>query len=394
MKIKRVIMNDRAGYLVEQSGGYRAFIPKPLPPNPPLAMDDELIDLLSRANLSIARFDGLTANLPNRDLFVAMFVKKEALMSSQIEGTQASLEGVLEFEANMIPRDDIDDVVEVVNYVKAMNYGIERLEEFPMSLRLIREIHEILLQGARGKDKNPGEFRTTQNWIGPKGATLKDAFYVPPPHIEAKEAMGELEKFIHKEDNTPDLIKAALIHSQFETIHPFLDGNGRVGRLLIIFYLVWKGVLSQPLLYLSYFLKMNQSEYYDRLTRIRTNGDFEGWVKFVLKGIIETSTEQVKTANEIIALREGLLKQLYREANGSIYNIRLVDLLFVKPIISTKAIVEEFGITKETANQLIRKFETDGIIKEITGKKRYMKFVFSKYVEIIGRGTQIHEGGF
>ncbi len=387
-------MNDRAGYLVEQSGGYRAFIPKPLPPNPPLAMDDELIDLLSRANLSIARFDGLTANLPNRDLFVAMFVKKEALMSSQIEGTQASLEGVLEFEANMIPRDDIDDVVEVVNYVKAMNYGIERLEEFPMSLRLIREIHEILLQGARGKDKNPGEFRTTQNWIGPKGATLKDAFYVPPPHIEAKEAMGELEKFIHKEDNTPDLIKAALIHSQFETIHPFLDGNGRVGRLLIIFYLVWKGVLSQPLLYLSYFLKMNQSEYYDRLTRIRTNGDFEGWVKFVLKGIIETSTEQVKTANEIIALREGLLKQLYREANGSIYNIRLVDLLFVKPIISTKAIVEEFGITKETANQLIRKFETDGIIKEITGKKRYMKFVFSKYVEIIGRGTQIHEGGF
>jgi len=387
-------MNDRAGYLVEQSGKYRVFIPKPLPPEPPLTMDDELIDLLSRANLSIARFDGLTANLPNRDLFVAMFVKKEALMSSQIEGTQASLEGVLEFEADMTPRDNIDDIVEVVNYVKAMNYGIERLKEFPMSLRLIREIHEILLQGARGRDKNPGEFRTSQNWIGPRGATLRDAFYIPPPHIEAKEAMGELEKFIHKEDSTPDLIKAALIHSQFETIHPFLDGNGRVGRLLIIFYLVWRGVISQPLLYLSYFLKMNQGEYYEKLTKIRTNGDFEGWIKFVLKGIIETSTEQVKTANEIIALREDLLKKLYREANGSIYSVRLVDLLFVKPIISTNDIVEEFSITKETANQLIRKFEADGIIKEITGKKRYMIFVFSKYVEIIGKGTQISEGGF
>ncbi|PIP16475.1 MAG: cell filamentation protein Fic, partial [bacterium (Candidatus Ratteibacteria) CG23_combo_of_CG06-09_8_20_14_all_48_7] len=273
-------MDNRTGILLKQAGGYKAFIPEPLPPDPPLVFDEELQSLLSKADRALARLDGITTVLPNPDLFIAMYVKKEALLSSQIEGTQASLEGVLEFEANLTPKEDINEIKEVVNYIKALNHGIERLKEFPMSLRLIKEIHKILIEGTRGTHKNPGEFRTSQNWIGPAGAPLSDAVFVPPPPDMVLTAMGDFEKFLHGEDKNPPLIRIALIHAQFETIHPFLDGNGRIGRLLITFYLFWKEILSKPLLYLSFYLKKNRAEYYDLLMKVRTERDWESWVKF------------------------------------------------------------------------------------------------------------------
>ena len=275
-------MNDRAGKFVTQSAGYKAFIPNPLPPDPPLVYDEELQALLSQADRAVARLDGITTVLPNPDLFIGMYVKKEALLSSQIEGTQASLEGVLEFEADLTPRGDIEGVLEVVNYIKAMNHGIQRLKEFPMSLRLIREVHKLLIEGTRGTHRSPGEFRRSQNWIGPPGATLNDAAFIPPPPSLVTQSMGDLENFLYEKDTIPPLVKMALIHAQFETIHPFLDGNGRIGRLLIAFYLVWKEILSKPLLYLSYYLKKYRSDYYGLLEKIRTEGAWEEWIKFFL----------------------------------------------------------------------------------------------------------------
>lgn len=240
-------MSERIGRYIKQLGGYKAFIPRPLPPDPPIKYG-ELWNLLSEADRALARLDGITTVLPNPELFVAMYVKKEALLSSQIEGTQASLEGVLRFEANLIPSEDINEIKDVVNCVKALNYGMNRLRSLPMSLRLIKEIHKILIEGTKGAHKAPGEFRKTQNWIGPHGASLNEAIFVPPPPDKVMALMSELEKFIYKKDDIPPLAKIALIHAQFETIHPFLDGNSRIGRLLITFYLHWKGILSRPLL--------------------------------------------------------------------------------------------------------------------------------------------------
>ena len=250
--------NDRAGKYITQLSGYKAFIPNSLPPNPPIKYDEHLQFLLTEADRTLARLDGVALILPNPDLFIAMYTKKEALLSSQIEGTQASLEGVLAFEADLTPNEDINEIKEVVNYVKAMNYGMSRLKEndFPMSLRLIREIHNLLLKGVKGASRRPGEFRRSQNWIGPPGSTINEAIFIPPPHHMLNELMSELEKFIHRKDNIPPLVKTGLIHAHFETIHPFLDGNGRIGRLLITFYLYWRGILGHPLLYLSIYLKM------------------------------------------------------------------------------------------------------------------------------------------
>jgi Fic family protein len=273
----------RAGRVVKQPTGYRAFLPEPLPPNPALKYDGELQRLLSDADRNLARLDALATLLPNPDLFVAMYVKQEAVLSSQIEGTQSTLEDVLAFEAehgnsnngNNRPK----DVSEVVNYVRAMNHGIERLEkdEFPLSLRLIREIHAELMQGVRGQERTPSEFGTTQNWIGSQGANLNTASFVPPPAHLLMNCLGAFEHFIHQHrDDIPLLIRCALAHAQFETIHPFLDGNGRVGRLLITFMLVEAKALTKPLLYLSVFLKEHRAEYYDRLTAVRANGDRDG----------------------------------------------------------------------------------------------------------------------
>jgi Fic family protein len=317
-----------------------------------------------------------------------MYVKKEALLSSQIEGTQASLEGILEFQADLIPKENLDEIKEVINYIKALNHGIERLNELPMSLRLIKEIHKILLEETRGAHRNPGQFRKSQNWIGPPGFPLSEAIFVPPPPDQVIPAMGELEKFLHQESNIPPLVKIGLIHAQFETIHPFLDGNGRIGRLLITFYLFWKEILSKPLLYLSYYLKNKRQEYYDLLMKVRTEGAWEDWIRFFLQGISETSEEAAKSAREIIQLKDKLMAELYKSSIASVYAVRLVDLLFEIPLISTKEIIEKLKISKEAANELVKKFEKIGILKEITGKQRYKKYSFKRYIEIIARGTK------
>jgi Fic family protein len=380
-------MSDRAGIFEQQPGGFKAFIPKPLPPDPPLAYDEELQSLLSNADRAIARLDGIVTVLPNPELFIAMYVKKEALLSSQIEGTLASLEGVLEFEADMKPRDDVSQVKEVVNYIKALEYGIDHLEVAWANAQLFREIHRILIKGTRGARKRLGEFRRTQNWIGPAGASVFEAHFVPPPPGEILEGMANLEEFFNQKNRMPALVKVALIHAQFETIHPFVDGNGRIGRLLITFYLIAHGILRRPLLYLSYYLKRNRTEYYETLMRVRTEGAWEAWVKFFLKGIVETSQEASNTASEMIKLKQELIERLYSDKFSSIYAVKLIDLLFTKPIIDVKTIAVEFKISKESGNELVRRFEKMGVLRELTGKQRYKKFLFHEYTSLIAEGT-------
>jgi Fic family protein len=381
-------MKDRAGRFILQPGGFRAFIPKPLSSHPLIRYTEELQSLLSRADRSLARLDGVITVLPNPDLFIAMYVKKEALLSSQIEGTQASLEGVLEFEADLTPRDDIAEVKEVINYIKALDHGIRRLTDLPMSLRLIREIHRILLEGTRGSRRNPGEFRRSQNWIGPPGAPLSEAVFVPPPPEVVAEDMSDIEVFLHARDKIPPLVKIALVHAQFETVHPFLDGNGRVGRLLITFYLVWQEILSKPVLYLSFYLKKYRAKYYDLLMKIRTQGAWEEWIEFFLKGIVETSDEATATAREIISLKDMLVAKLYEHAISSVHAVRLIDLLFQKPLISATDIATGLSLSKEAVSQLIRRFEKAGILTEISGKQRYRRYLFKQYVDLIARGTR------
>jgi len=382
---------DRAGKFITQLGGYKAFIPNVLPPDPPIKYDDRLQFLLSEADRALARLDGVSSVLPNPDLFIAMYTKKEALLSSQIEGTQASLEGILAFEADLRPKEDINEIKEVVNYVKALNYGIDRLRknDFPMSLRLVKEIHNILLKGVRGASRKPGEFRRSQNWIGPPGGTISDAIFIPPPHYQVDELMSGLEKFIHEKDNIPPLVKIGLIHAQFETIHPFLDGNGRIGRLLITFYLYWSGILTRPLLYLSYYLKKYRDKYYDYLMKIRLEGDWEEWLKFFLQGVVEISLEAASSAKEIIGLKDKLTNELLKNKIGGAQAVKLLDMLFERPLISVSDIVMQLKISRQTATQLINKFSEISILNEVSGKKRYRKYLFADYIKIIARGTEI-----
>jgi Fic family protein len=380
-------ISERAGVFVQQPGGFKAFIPKPLPPDPPVQYDDELQALLSKADRALARLDGIVTVLPNPELFIAMYVKKEALLSSQIEGTQASLEGVLEFEADMKPRDDVKQIKEVVNYIKALEYGIKHLDAARANAQLFREIHRILIHGTRGSKKALGEFRRTQNWIGPAGANVFEAHFVPPPPERILSGMANLEEFFNRENRMPPLVKVALIHAQFETIHPFSDGNGRIGRLLITFFLVAQKILKRPLLYLSYFLKKNRVDYYDLLMQVRIKGDWESWVKFFLKGVDEVSEEAGETAGQMIKLKQEMIDRLYHNHFSSIYAVKLVDLLFGKPIIDVKTITDEFKISKESGNEIVKRFEQLGILRELTGKQRYKKYLFHEYTSIISRGT-------
>lgn len=379
-------MNTRAGKYIDTGVGYKSFVPNILPPDPPIKMDAEMQSLLSMADRKLGRLDGITEILPNPDLFVAMYVKKEALISSQIEGTQASLVDILDADnAESIEKNN--DIADVVNYVAAMDYGLKRLKTLPISLRLIREIHAKLIKGVRGSTKNPGEFRKTQNWIGPKGCTLQTASFVPPSVPNMIESMGDLEKFIHNDDFIPPLLKIAMIHAQFETIHPFLDGNGRMGRLLITFWLCEQKILSQPLLYLSYYFKKNRTEYYDRLMDVRFKGAWEEWIKFFLKGVAEVSDEATQTAKKILALKEDISHKIASENIGNNAQ-RLLDYLFYTPVITRSDIVEKFGITNPTAGDLIESFCKTGVLQDVTpDKKRYKKFSFRNYIEIITPGT-------
>jgi Fic family protein len=382
---------DRAGKFITQLSGYKTFIPNPLPPYPPIKYDDQLQFLLSEADRALARLDGVSSVLPNPDHFISMYTKKEALLSSQIEGTQASLEGILAFEAGLKLKEDIHEIKKVINYVKALNYGIDRLRknDFPMSLRLVKEIHNILLKGTRGTSRKLVVFRRSQNWIGPPGVTINDAIFVPPPPNQVGELMLNLGVFMHRTDNIPPLMKIGLIHAQFETIHPFLDGNGRIGRLLITFYLYWKGILTRPLLYLSYYLKKHRDKYYDYLMKIRLEGDWENWLKFFLKGVSEISSEAVSSAKEIVGLKDKLSNELLRKKIGGAQAIRLLDMLFERPLISVSDVVIKLKISRQAATQLVNKFSEINILNEVSGKKRYRKYLFADYIKIIARGTEI-----
>ena len=383
----RQVTSDRAGRYVQQPTGYRAFVPKPLPPTPALRQDAELASLLSAADHRLGRLDGVAATLPNPDLFVAMFVHKEAVLSSQIEGTQASLEDVLEFEAGAAAADLPGDVAEAVNYVAAMNYGLERIKELPLSLRLMTEIHKRLLEGARGGEKEPGEFRRSQNWVGPMGTSLTGAMYVPPSVDDMNRAMGDLESFLHDRRPLPPLIKCGLVHSQFETIHPFLDGNGRMGRLLITFLLCQQGILERPLLYLSYFFKRNRIEYYDRLQEVRDRGDWEGWMKFFLRGVIEVSSESATTLRDILALR-GVHTELLQKNLRTANSLRLLDRLYDRPVTSVSDAAEYLGVTFNAANTLVGKFCDLGLLIETTGGARSRRFAYDPYISLLRTGTE------
>ncbi len=376
--------DNRAGTFIDSGSGFDYFSPKKLPPNPPIAFDNDLIKLLSIADRKLGRLDGITQILPNPELFVAMYVQKEAVLSSQIEGTQASLSDVLNVESKAEKREDIEDVV---NYVSAMKYGLDRLETFPLSLRLIREIHAVLLKHGRGSTRNPGEFRKSQNWIGPAGCTISTATFVPPTVPVMQESLGDLELFMHEDSDIPALIKIALVHAQFESIHPFLDGNGRMGRLLITFWLCQQGILSQPLLYLSYYFKKNRLEYYDRLMDVRLKGNWEDWIKFFLKGVSEVSDEATNTAKDIIALKTHCEQIL---ANANTNSLRLLDLLFESPFVSKNQVAECLSIASPTAGKLVEEFCRLQILSDADPKRiRYKRYVFADYITILNRGTEL-----
>lgn len=378
-------MQDRAGTYVKQPSGYNSFLPKKLPPNPPIEYDVEMSKLLSDADRKLGRLDGVAGVLPNTEMFIAMYVRKEAVLSSQIEGTQASLTDILDIEVDANKKVDID---EIINYVKAMNYGLDRLKDFPLSLRLIREIHEKLLGTGRGSRCNPGEFRQSQNWIGPAGSTLKNATFIPPAVSDMLTTLYDLENFMAKEDELPVLIKIGIIHAQFETIHPFLDGNGRVGRLLITFWLCAKEILSEPLLYLSYYFKENRIEYYDRLTAVRKKGDWEGWIKFFLKGIAYVADEATTSAKDIVALKDKYIAVLHQYSNSNY--LKLLDALFTSSIITKKSVAEILGVSYPTAHSVVDEFVELGILVDATPeRKRNKKFWFGKYLAILERGTKI-----
>lgn len=375
--------SNRSGRYVQQPTGYRAFVPNPLPPDPPLDITPAVRALLSNADLALGRLDGAIQILPDPDLFVFMYVRKEAVLSSQIEGTQSSLQNLLEAEARIFTPDLPRDVGEVVNYVTAMNYGLDRLAELPVSVRLIREIHERLMTGVRGSHLIPGEVRTSQNWIGASGAPLSDAIYVPPPPALVPEALSDLERFLHLTDDIPLLIRIGLAHAQFETIHPFLDGNGRVGRLLITFLLCERRILSKPVLYFSWYLKRHRTLYYERLQSIRDHGDWESWIEFFLTGVTEASHEASQTANAIFRLREQhrtLVTDRFGRSAAAAY--RALDLLYQRPIVSVDEIATACGLTYAAANTLVSRMTDVGILVEITGNSRNRRFQYTPYVEL------------
>lgn len=373
----------RAGRYVRQPGGYRAFIPAPLPPDPPPDLSGALRERLSEADYALGRLDGAVLTLPNPDLFVFMYVRKEAVLSSQIEGTQSSLQNLLAAEAQLFDPDTPKDVTEVANYVRAMNHGLARLAELPVSVRLIREIHAVLMEGVRGGRLTPGELRTSQNWIGPAGCTPATATFVPPPPHEVPDALCNLETFLHRGAGLPPLIQVGLAHAQFETIHPFLDGNGRVGRLLIAFLLTEKGLLSRPVLYLSHYFKQHRADYYERLQAVRDEGDWESWLRFFLDGVITVSREATQTAAAILRMREDYRARITEHlgraaANGQ----RVMDRLFDHPIVTVAIVRDWLGLTATGAHQIVNRLEGIGLLREITGYARNRRFRFEPYLRL------------
>ena len=377
------VESTRAGRYLRQPTGYSAFSPAPLPPEPALTLTGPLQGLLSQADRALGRLDGSVLTLPNPDLFVFMYVRKEAVLSSQIEGTQSSLQDLLAAEADLFDGTMPRDVDEVVNYVRAMKHGLARLQTLPVSVRLIREIHGVLLDGVRGGRLQPGDLRRSQNWIGPAGCTLATASFVPPPHEDVPQALGELERFLHAEDDLPALVRIALAHVQFETIHPFLDGNGRVGRLLITFLLTECGVLHKPVLYLSHYFRRHRQAYYDHLQAVRDRGAWEDWLQFFLHGVVEVAGEAAETARRIQLLREqhrlAITDGLGRAAgNGH----RVLESLYDRPIVTVSDVRAMTGTTYPAANTLVARLVDMGILMEMTGFARNRRFRYEPYVRL------------
>lgn len=366
----------------------RAFVPPPLPPDPEVEITTARQELLEKANRSLGRLDGVAGIFPDPALFLYMYVRKEALLSSQIEGTQSSLSDLLLFESEELPGVPIDDVEEVSHYVAAIDHGLKRMQGgFPLSLRLMRELHKIMLSGGRGHDKQPGEFRTSQNWIG--GTRPGNASFVPPPPHKVTECMGLLEKFLHDDPvKTPLLLKAALAHVQFETIHPFLDGNGRVGRLLITLLLCAEKALTQPLLYLSLYFKTHRDRYYELLQSVRTNGAWEDWVDFFLCGVIETSEQAVGTAKRILELIKQDRERIQKLGRPAASSLRLHHAFQERAIMSIPGAAKHTGMSQPTVTRALAHLSELDIVRETTGKKRRKLYVYDAYMKILGEGTE------
>lgn len=374
-------MENRAGKYVKNLYGeleYKSFCPTPLPPE--IEMDGEMIDLLVKANKEIAVLDSISSMIPNIDLFVYMYIRKEAILSSQIEGTQCTLEDLFNPNNTLVKNKDVPDVV---NYIKATEYCLERIKTLPLCNRFLKEAHSVLIDNVRGKDKKPGEFRRSQNWIGGQGSTLKDARYIPPNLIDMDNAMSDLEKFINNEDEIDKLIKIALIHYQFETIHPFLDGNGRIGRLLITLYLMENKILNSPALYISYYLKKNRIEYYDRMTEVRRTGNYEQWIKFFLTAIIESSKDAINTINEITVLHNKNVDKIGKE-NKKLLNVFL--FLESNPIVDVNKVAKGLSMSFNTATKYIKTLIEYNILKAVDDAERNRIFEYSEYLNILRRG--------
>ena len=386
--------STRSGRMIQQPNGYQAFIPNPLPPVPAIDLTSNVRALLSQADHALGLLEGAALMLPNPQLFVFMYIRKEAVLSSQIEGTQSSLQDVLAAEAKLFDPHAPSDVGEVVNYVRAMQHGLARLDQLPISLRLIREIHAELMHDVRGGNLTPGEFRRSQNWIGPAGCGIRNASFVPPPPHEMLQAMSELELFLNSPSSLPPLVQIAIAHVQFETIHPFLDGNGRVGRLLITFLLMSRGLLSQPVLYLSHHFKRRRSEYYEHLQTVRTHGDWEGWIEFFLQGVVEVSQEAAATAKAILAMREEYRSKIadtMGRGAGSAH--RVMEKLFDQPIVSVATVREWLDITPAGANGVVNRLVAIGLLTEITGHARNRRFRFDPYLRLFDDGVGEESNG-
>lgn len=368
----------------------RAFVPSALPPTPALDITPELRELLDRALLAVGRLDSVTSLLPNPKLYLYLYVRKEAVLSSQIEGTQSSLTDLLAYEHDVQPGVPLDDVTEVSNYVAALDHGLTRMrEDFPLSGRLLRSMHKLLLRSGRGSHQQPGEYRRSQNWIG--GSRPGNARFVPPPPDQVADCMAALERFIHDEtERTPVLIKAALAHVQFETIHPFLDGNGRIGRLLIVLILCHEGVLREPLLYLSLYFKEHRQEYYERLDAVRTSGDWELWLGFFCQAVIHAAESAVQTTREVAALfardREHIHARL--SAKNASTALRIHDVLQANPVCTVADIMRATSLTSPTVNQSLQRLIEIQIVRELTGRSRNRLFGYDRYVQILNEGTE------
>jgi Fic family protein len=380
--------HPRLGRFVETPVGgeiVRAFVPPPLPPDPPIDVLG-LLERLSVAERAVGRLDGITMLLPRQELFLYMYVRKEAVLSSQIEGTQSTLSDLLRFETEAQAGQPIDDVREVSNYVDAMMYGLERLEQLPLSLRMIREMHARLLRSGRGGTKSPGEFRRSQNWIG--GTRPGNALFVPPPATELDGCLGALETFMHEDaSQLPALIKAGLLHVQFETIHPFLDGNGRIGRLLVTLYLCVHGVLRKPLLYLSLYLKTHRADYYRLLQEVREHGAWEAWLDFFLTGVAETANQAFDAATRIVDLFKEERERIRADSQRAGSALRIHDLLQQSPYLTANLLVERTGLSAPTINAALADLQRLGVVEEVTGRRRGRVFGYRRYLAILSEGT-------